>query len=94
MILLNPQVAATGYSGTKREMFPKLYDYDYIEKEYVRVRDISIELVNGDWEVQTDSVDSKWIYQQLQEYFATELELNEKRVANSMARIKAIKEVM
>ena len=41
-----------------REMFPKLY-WKNLNGEYERYKDISIEFVNGNWEIQTDVNNSK-----------------------------------
>lgn len=93
MILLNPQIEEGKVYNSVTDQFPKLYWKDF-DGNYVRTKDISIELVDGHWEVQTDSTDENWIHKKVTEFLKADKEKNEKRIADAMARINAIKEVM
>lgn len=93
MILLNPQLKKEKTYESNREIFPKLY-YQNLDGEYVRYKDISIEFVNGNWEIQTDVNDCGWIQIKLEEFLTKEKEKCEKQIAEASAKLKAIEEAM
>lgn len=93
MILLNQHLEKGKSYESNREMFPKLY-WKNLNGEYERYKDISIEFVNGNWEIQTDVNNSKWIQTKLEEYLTKEKEKCEKQIEEATTKLKAIERVM
>lgn len=74
--------------ASKQEMFPKLYEYG------VRARDISIELVHGDWIIQTDSQDADWIQREFNKFITLEKKRNERKLAEAMEWLQEINKII
>lgn len=93
MILLNQHLEEGKTYDSHIEMFPKLY-WKNFDGKYERIRDISIEFLDGNWEVQTDSNDNEWIKTKVEEFLAKEKARNETLLIEVTEKLKAIEEVM
>ena len=67
MILVNKQLKANKEYKMHREMFPRLY-YQNFSGEWSQIRHISIEIINGNIDVQTDLNDTNVIYKYVTEW--------------------------
>lgn len=93
MIIANPQIEEGKCYNSIQEQFPKLY-WKNFDGKYERIKDISIDFVDGNWEIQTDSNDLDWITKKVKEFLQKEKEKNEKILAEAKAKLKAIEEAM
>ena len=92
MILVNKQLKANKEYKMHREMFPRLY-YQNFSGEWSQIRHISIEIINGNIDVQTDLNDTSVIYKYVTEWIEKEKSIAEQKIHDAQNILKIINEV-
>ena len=92
MILVNQQLKANKEYKTHREMFPRLY-YQNFSGEWSQIRHVSIEIINGNIDVQTDLSDAEAVYKYVTEWIEKEKKSQNKKLQEAQNILKIINEV-
>ena len=72
--------------------FPRLY-YQNFSGEWSQIRHISIEIINGNIDVQTDLNDTNVIYKYVTEWIEKEKSIAEQKIHDAQNILKIINEV-
>ena len=92
MILINEQLKTNKEHEMHREMFPRLY-YQNFSGEWNRVRHISVEIIDGNIDVQTDLSDKEAIYKYITEWIENEKASQQKKLQEAQIILKILNEV-
>lgn len=92
MILVNSQLKENKECKTHMENFPRLY-YQNFSGEWRQISHISVKIIDGNIDVQTDLSDTNVIYEYITEWIEKEKSIAEQKIHDAQNILQIINEV-